>query len=153
MIRRPPRSTRTDTLFPYTTLFRSAARPPRVVPRPLVPPRPPRRVPRLPRRRRTGPAHLLLAEVDRALRRPRPDGGRPRADPRPHERGPARLRRQRRPPRSHPGRAALGHRVALHRPPRRGTGRHLGLRSEEHTSDLQSLMPTSYTVLCFNKKK
>src|SRR3546814_16408817 len=27
MIRRPPRSTRTDTLFPYTTLFRSAARP------------------------------------------------------------------------------------------------------------------------------
>src|SRR3546814_11617172 len=27
MIRRPPRSTRTDTLFPYTTLFRSAADP------------------------------------------------------------------------------------------------------------------------------
>src|SRR3546814_21129935 len=26
MIRRPPRSTRTDTLFPYTTLFRSALR-------------------------------------------------------------------------------------------------------------------------------
>src|SRR3546814_14278712 len=26
MIRRPPRSTRTDTLFPYTTLFRSQAR-------------------------------------------------------------------------------------------------------------------------------
>src|SRR3546814_1295946 len=30
MIRRPPRSTRTDTLFPYTTLFRSMARPGRV---------------------------------------------------------------------------------------------------------------------------
>src|SRR3546814_14194261 len=29
MIRRPPRSTRTDTLFPYTTLFRSLLRPPR----------------------------------------------------------------------------------------------------------------------------
>src|SRR3546814_5777917 len=30
MIRRPPRSTRTDTLFPYTTLFRSGlVRPPR----------------------------------------------------------------------------------------------------------------------------
>src|SRR3546814_18632557 len=29
MIRRPPRSTRTDTLFPYTTLFRSAATAPR----------------------------------------------------------------------------------------------------------------------------
>src|SRR3546814_11611663 len=28
MIRRPPRSTRTDTLFPYTTLFRSICRPP-----------------------------------------------------------------------------------------------------------------------------
>src|SRR3546814_8501398 len=28
MIRRPPRSTRTDTLFPYTTLFRSAQVPP-----------------------------------------------------------------------------------------------------------------------------
>src|SRR3546814_19253507 len=28
MIRRPPRSTRTDTLFPYTTLFRSRAPPP-----------------------------------------------------------------------------------------------------------------------------
>src|SRR3546814_14737453 len=29
MIRRPPRSTRTDTLFPYTTLFRSPRRPER----------------------------------------------------------------------------------------------------------------------------
>src|SRR3546814_18258909 len=29
MIRRPPRSTRTDTLFPYTTLFRSSRGPPR----------------------------------------------------------------------------------------------------------------------------
>src|SRR3546814_5765809 len=28
MIRRPPRSTRTDTLFPYTTLFRSLGAPP-----------------------------------------------------------------------------------------------------------------------------
>src|SRR3546814_14484682 len=28
MIRRPPRSTRTDTLFPYTTLFRSSSKPP-----------------------------------------------------------------------------------------------------------------------------
>src|SRR3546814_5489128 len=32
MIRRPPRSTRTDTLFPYTTLFRSARRRARAVP-------------------------------------------------------------------------------------------------------------------------
>src|SRR3546814_16540891 len=37
MIRRPPRSTRTDTLFPYTTLFRTtAARLPRPCPAPLV---------------------------------------------------------------------------------------------------------------------
>src|SRR3546814_5028018 len=34
MIRRPPRSTRTDTLFPYTTLFRSKARSARTAPRP-----------------------------------------------------------------------------------------------------------------------
>src|SRR3546814_11301585 len=39
MIRRPPRSTRTDTLFPYTTLFRSCAW--CVIPSsPLCPPRP-----------------------------------------------------------------------------------------------------------------
>src|SRR3546814_13758889 len=31
MIRRPPRSTRTDTLFPYTTLFRSSGKPARAV--------------------------------------------------------------------------------------------------------------------------
>src|SRR3546814_11419778 len=31
MIRRPPRSTRTDTLFPYTTLFRSRVRPPQIL--------------------------------------------------------------------------------------------------------------------------
>src|SRR3546814_12062906 len=34
MIRRPPRSTRTDTLFPYTTLFRSQHREPRHPPEP-----------------------------------------------------------------------------------------------------------------------
>src|SRR3546814_19644993 len=33
MIRRPPRSTRTDTLFPYTTLFRSHSLPARQQPR------------------------------------------------------------------------------------------------------------------------
>src|SRR3546814_9203375 len=44
MIRRPPRSTRTDTLFPYTTLFRSsgveppAVSPPAVEPPAVVPP-------------------------------------------------------------------------------------------------------------------
>src|SRR3546814_4154103 len=36
MIRRPPRSTRTDTLFPYTTLFRSPCKPGHAVIRLLV---------------------------------------------------------------------------------------------------------------------
>src|SRR3546814_6579503 len=82
MIRRPPRSTRTDTLFPYTTLFRS---------RFATPPPP----------------------------------GRPTRNPPPPEPG-------RRPP---PGR------------------RHGGRRSEEHTSELQSLMRISYAVFCLTKKK
>src|SRR3546814_7033675 len=97
MIRRPPRSTRTDTLFPYTTLFRS------------VPPRNRRRGRRAqgwPERHRQRPAALRL--------RPCP----------PHE-PPQPLRRRR--PRRH--------------------------RSEEHTSELQSLMRISYAVFCLKKKK
>src|SRR3546814_9163708 len=97
MIRRRPRSTRTDTLFPYTTLFRSF--------RELHPhPRPDRRrggAGSAADRRRTGP------------RRP-PHQGLPRPSrPRP----------------------AGGH------------------RSEEHTSELQSLMRISYAVFCLTKKK
>src|SRR3546814_2722648 len=78
MIRRPPRSTRTDTLFPYTTLFRSgrAARCGAVA------------APGSPRRRRRC-----------CRRRPAP------------------------------------------------------CRSEEHTSELQSLMRISYAVFCLKKKK
>src|SRR3546814_18796477 len=41
MIRRPPRSTRTDTLFPYTTLFRSRRPSPRSPPPSTKPPSPP----------------------------------------------------------------------------------------------------------------
>src|SRR3546814_3309498 len=74
MIRRPPRSTRTDTLFPYTTLFRSHASP--------------------------------GAGADRQ------DGA---------EDGPG--------------------------------GQVQRLRSEEHTSELQSLMRISYAVFCLKKKK
>src|SRR3546814_5747452 len=70
MIRRPPRSTRTDTLFPYTTLFRSLA----------------------------------------------------------------------------DSRCCSGHRPLFRL---RGGGR----RSEEHTSELQSLMRISYAVFCLKKKK
>src|SRR3546814_9744631 len=81
MIRRPPRSTRTDTLFPYTTLFRS---------------------PGVGDRRRARPA---------ACHSPRDRG--PGGD---HARRPRR-------------------------------------RSEEHTSELQSLMRISYAVFCLKKKK
>src|SRR3546814_5040996 len=94
MIRRPPRSTRTDTLFPYTTLFRS--------------------------------------HPDRALpARIRPfAGAAPPADARP-----AAGRRRRR---------------AGHETP----GAFVGVqRSEEHTSELQSLMRISYAVFCLKKKK
>src|SRR3546814_19376024 len=87
MIRRPPRSTRTDTLFPYTTLFRSA------------------------RRAGTGRASV-------SLRR--------------HLTGWFRLQR-------------LG---AIRLSPGR---RAVATRSEEHTSELQSLMRISYAVFCLKK--
>src|SRR3546814_4859068 len=80
MIRRPPRSTRTDTLFPYTTLFRS------------------------PR------ADELLAFLQ-------------------HDVGDLSRRR-----------------IDLEECA-------LGPRSEEHTSELQSLMRISYAVFCLKKKK
>src|SRR3546814_8094703 len=76
MIRRPPRSTRTDTLFPYTTLFRSFE------------------------------CHVL-----------------PR-----------------------------WHYAAVPNRSRQGCGQGHG-RSEEHTSELQSLMRISYAVFCLKKKK
>src|SRR3546814_19391046 len=72
MIRRPPRSTRTDTLFPYTTLFRSGGR---------------------------GGIHEVEAGALRRL-----------------------------------------------------LGRLQHVRSEEHTSELQSLMRISYAVFCLKKK-
>src|SRR3546814_6416903 len=96
MIRRPPRSTLTDTLFPYTTLFRSARHPARLAGRRIRPHRP------------VG-SRLLLGRS-----RPR-DGDRPDA--------------------------RVAH--ARRRDP----------RSEEHTSELQSLMRISYAVFCLKKKK
>src|SRR3546814_3208797 len=90
MIRRPPRSTRTDTLFPYTTLFRSAC---------------------------LAHAPGRLRPIGR--RRASPQTGSPHA-----------VRR--------------GFETAA--PPARSP------RSEEHTSELQSLMRISYAVFCLNKK-
>src|SRR3546814_9885149 len=86
MIRRPPRSTRTDTLFPYTTLFRSLA---------------------------------LLRGVTASLRGAGTEAA---------------------------GAAAVDYLrlFALVS---------MGWRSEEHTSELQSLMRNSYAVFCLKKKK
>src|SRR3546814_4368111 len=86
MIRRPPRSTRTDTLFPYTTLFRSAS-----------------------------------GDIRGAGEDGNPEG------------------RRELPPAPVPGQIRRAG-------PRRG-------RSEEHTSELQSLMRISYAVFCLKKKK
>src|SRR3546814_12983957 len=86
MIRRPPRSTRTDTLFPYTTLFRSAAN------------------------RRYLKTHNAM-------------------------RGIAAL-------------AVFLYHIQLEPAYRLPLG-----RSEEHTSELQSLMRISYAVFCLKKKK
>src|SRR3546814_2139804 len=99
MIRRPPRSTRTDTLFPYTTLFRSAHG-----------------------------ARALLHDLH-DLRRPQRgaggDGGR------------------------REGGGAPGPPDERHR--REHSRRRLPVRSEEHTSELQSLMRISYAVFCLKK--
>src|SRR3546814_5181853 len=98
MRRRPPRSTRTDTLFPYTTLFRSVL----FRARPIAP---------------TG------------HRQPRP-GARWRS---------ARHARKARI-------AVAGDRTGRLEDPGREW------RSEEHTSELQSLMRNSYAVFCLKKK-
>src|SRR3546814_2668263 len=113
MLRRPPRSTRTDTLFPDTTLFRSRGEG-RRDPRPGDAPG------------RPGSVRLVL----RLCRRPCRDHGPDLAG------------------------AAFEPRVA---DPRRGGGAAAGdvagRRSEEHTSELQSLMRISYAVFCLKKKK
>src|SRR3546814_3223613 len=105
MIRRPPRSTRTDTLFPYTTLFRSRVHPHK--------------------RRRVGA----------------PDRARDPAWAGDERRGARRLQRNRRRARLVMAGPAAGRR---HR-------RCLLSRSEEHTSELQSLMRISYAVFCLKK--
>src|SRR3546814_11234151 len=106
MIRRPPRSTRTDTLFPYTTLFRS------------------------------GRQH-------RDDQRPRPHQDH-RGD---HRRAP-------------PVAVGIAAEIpAAERPDQETRGidggdvEELRGRSEEHTSELQSLMRISYAVFCLKKKK
>src|SRR3546814_2352246 len=108
MIRRPPRSTRTDTLFPYTTLFRS-------------------------------PDGVDLEAQSYAEKDRYTDlvwlAGRTAFD---------RLRR-------YTDAQAMFDRYA--KPFPTAHTRSKGLRSEEHTSELQSLMRISYAVFCLKKKK
>src|SRR3546814_5645944 len=115
MIRRPPRSTRTDTLFPYTTLFRSQAGTLDSPPIPVSSPSP--EYPRASLRRRESGNVLLRVHVS-------PDGV-PRSIDLISGSGSRRL-----------DRAATD-----------------AVRSEEHTSELQSLMRISYAVFCLKKKK
>src|SRR3546814_3070397 len=110
MIRRPPRSTRTDTRFPSTTLFRSVGV-----------------VDRLHHLRLARPEPHLAAACRRDLRQRRSPG--PSAD----DSDPLDLH-------------------AFTPAPRAGGGA-WGTRSEEHTSELQSLMRISYAVFCLKKKK
>src|SRR3546814_1052119 len=132
MIRRPPRSTRTDTLFPYTTLFRSNSAP--VLPQHIraeferLSPKPTYRS--LPE----NPASCL----NRQNERPILDAG-DRAT------GILFVRRSIR-------RCATIAAVNRVCPPYTMPIM-TKLRSEEHTSELQSLMRISYAVFCLKKKK
>src|SRR3546814_7762509 len=129
MIRRPPRSTRTDTLFPYTTLVRSYRF--EQLARDLA-----RNEDRVAQRRHD---RIDRGHGDRAMvRESDARRGHRRGDDREH------LRCRRR-----GGRDPLAA-----RPARSGSrGRKLDIRSEEHTSELQSLMRISYAVFCLEKKK
>src|SRR3546814_1917877 len=124
MIRRPPRSTRTDTLFPYTTLFRSQR------------PDPPRYAVAAGRGRATGDRTGRAFRHGAALLRSASQGAgglwidrqrKARAEPLVPS-GTGALRRG--------GKLDGSGAPALGRPPRS--------RSEEHTSELQSLMRISY---------
>src|SRR3546814_7045061 len=100
MLRRPPRATRTDTLFPYTTLFRSD------------------RFDQHAARRFT---HVVRVRLERQA----------------------------------PDRNGLAAQIAEIRADALEQQMFLAIvrRSEEHTSELQSLMRISYAVFCLKKKK
>src|SRR3546814_2149658 len=104
MIRRPPRSTRTDTLFPYTTLFRSRRHD-----------------------RQSRPVGFPYDVLDPTL-----------ADQHAVHRVVG----------SDVGAEAVGGQPQVVA----GRGLRIEIRSEEHTSELQSLMRISYAVFCLKKK-
>src|SRR3546814_5400213 len=126
MIRRPPISTRTDTLVPYTTLFRSWDR--RIEePEGHGHRRPAKGGDRLVAERHR-PGRDLFDPADGFIERWPVDGF-----------GGCRWCATTDRPCFHAGEARLGVDQAL--------------RSEEHTSELQSLMRTSYPVFCLKKNK
>src|SRR3546814_1446225 len=132
MIRRPPRSTRADTLFPYTTLFRYG-RPQDLGPRQryatAVEQRGARPIGSTSAAGRAVSLRIAVALHRHRPRRPGPPGG-VRDDP------------------ARAGLEAVGH-------PPAAVGRGYapdGFRSEEHTSELQSLMRIAYAVFCLKKK-
>src|SRR3546814_1402302 len=122
MIRRPPRSTRTDTLFPYTTLFRSAA---------LI-----RIILRW--RYEHGSMRVMIYQVS----------GPPLAAEFLRQEGPVTVLRWAR--QFEPGRATVSTSTRLEL--RNQMSARSEARSEEHTSELQSLMRISYAVFCLEKK-
>src|SRR3546814_9003703 len=130
MIRRPPRSTRTDTLFPYTTLVRAAVANP---------------VKRLDQQGAASPPCRILPLLRRKTAGRTDDHRRPRPDSPQHQRWPRKSVIPHPPARRH----------MPHREPGKGgrAGTRAGDRSEEHTSELQSLMRISYAVFCLKKKK
>src|SRR3546814_5746914 len=131
MIRRPPRSTRTDTLFPYTTLFRSNEKRPWAC-------------------GCTRLGRALLSSFIRTVRKRAASNRRLR-----HRTGSADLPGPAKD--SQTAEALAGSRVASWR---RRAYRRWGisprpedvLDPEEHTSELQSLMRTSYADFCLKKK-
>src|SRR3546814_5436211 len=106
MIRRPPRSTRTDPLFPYTALFRSVLQRPLLAHGGGVQ----RQRARLGAGTKRGHAAIPCTAITAFMR-------------------------------------ATARSGSLSRPAASAS------RSEEHTSELQSLMRTSYAVFCLKKKK
>src|SRR3546814_3986335 len=128
MRRRPPRSTRTDTLLPYATLFRSSSwRTIRRATRSQPDPRPSDQVSDAPLAASPRQATGRLQRA-RNSRRPHPSASR------------------------HEEYERIAPRRALF-PVRRSLGTRLVGRSEEHTSELQSLMRISYAVFCLKQKK
>src|SRR3546814_6602268 len=128
MIRRPPRSTRTDTLFPYTTLFRSC--------------RANGIAAGISDQRFSCRSHRAVELTDA--------GDRLAADSRSADQSRAAWRR------ALPGRQYRGAEFPenvsrLWRDPAASDDSGLP-RSEEHTSELQSLMRISYAVFCLKKK-